>query len=139
MVENTKPRGRPGFILGLGLGVVLTFLVAFMLAFFWVKKKEHQVRRGWNLVPVVSITEDLPAGTVLTYDHIAQRSVPEQFVTTSVIKPDDAAMSVGKQLVAPMRRGDLLLHSSLWQGTEQDLTACRERNVAPAKDPAPQP
>ncbi|ATB30060.1 SAF domain-containing protein [Melittangium boletus] len=139
MVENTKSRGRPGFFLGLGLGVVLTFLVAFMLAFFWVKQKEHQVRRGWNLVPVVSLAEDVPAGTVLTYDHISQRSFPEQFVTASVIKPADAATAVGKRLIAPMRRGEMLLHTSLWQGTEQDLTACRERNVAPEKDPAPQP
>jgi pilus assembly protein CpaB len=43
---------------------------------------------------------------VLTYDLISQRSVPEMFVTASVVRPDDAARVIGKAVQVPIQPGD---------------------------------
>ena len=131
MTGNTTRRGGPGFLLGLVLGVIVTVV----LAFFWSFQARRDIRKGWNLVPVVVVTSDLPAGTVLAFEHLAQRQAPEQFITRSVMNPMDVQRAVGKRLIIPVSTGDFLLHSSIWSGTEQDLTACHEKNVAPA--PAP--
>jgi pilus assembly protein CpaB len=69
------------------------------------------VRRGWNLVPVVVAAQDVPEGTVITFDMISQRSVPEQFVTSSVVKPDSANYVVNQKVLVPLQQGDPLLWS----------------------------
>ena len=81
------------------------------MAFSGIKAKEAQVRRGWNLVPVVVAAVDIPEGTVVTFDMISQRSVPEQFVTSSVVKPDSASYVVNQKVLVPVQAGDPLLWS----------------------------
>jgi pilus assembly protein CpaB len=76
-----------------------------------IKKKESDVRRGWNLVPVVVAAIDISEGTVVTFDMISQRSVPEQFVTSSVVKPDSASYVVNQKVLVPVQAGDPLLWS----------------------------
>ncbi|MBS2031222.1 MAG: hypothetical protein JST54_25205 [Deltaproteobacteria bacterium] len=77
----------------------------------YVKHERRAVRAGWNLVPVLVIADDVQAGTVITYDVISQRAVPEQFVTTSIARPDRANELVGKRIKVPLKAGDLLLWS----------------------------
>ena len=81
------------------------------IAFSAIKKKEADVRRGWNLVPVVVAGSDIPEGTVVTLDMISQRQVPEQFVTSSVVKPDSASYVVNQKVLVPLQGGDPLLWS----------------------------
>ncbi len=81
------------------------------MAFSSIKKKEADVRRGWNLVPVVVAAVDIPEGTVVAFDMISQRSVPEQFVTSSVVKPDSATYVVNQKVLVPVQAGDPLLWS----------------------------
>lgn len=80
--------------------------------YVWVKKAYNDARKGWNLVPVVVAAQDIPEGTVVTIDLLSQRSVPEQFVTASVVKPDKASSIVGRPALAPMNAGDPLLWSA---------------------------
>src|SRR5437764_3563118 len=82
-------KGKTPLIVALVLG-----LFAGIVAYSAIKKKEADVRRGWNLVPVVVAAVDIAEGTVVTFDMISQRSVPEQFVTSSVVKPDSASYVV---------------------------------------------
>lgn len=77
------------------------------------KKREADVRRGWNLVPVVVASVDISENTEISFDLITQRSVPEQFVTSSVVKPDDAIRIVGHKLVVPVKAGDMMLWTEL--------------------------
>src|SRR3954462_5142233 len=86
-------------------------LVAGLVALSAIKKKEADVRRGWNLVPVVVAAVDISEGTVVTFDMISQRSVPEQFVTSSVVKPDSASYIVNQKVLVPVQAGDPLLWS----------------------------
>jgi pilus assembly protein CpaB len=106
--------GSGGWIAGLAIGLGLTVvlgLVVMVVGYSWVKKKEADVRRGWNLVPVVVAATDIPEGTVVTFDMISQRQVPEQFVTSSVVKPDSANYVVNQKVLVPLQAGDLLLWS----------------------------
>jgi pilus assembly protein CpaB len=76
-----------------------------------VKKREADVRKGWNLVPVVVAAVDLSEGTVVTMEMVSQRSIPEQFVTSSVVKPDSASYIVNQKVLVPLQAGDPLLWS----------------------------
>ncbi len=99
-------KGKTPLIVALVLG-----LLAGVVAYSAIKKKEADVRRGWNLVPVVVAASDIPEGTVVTFDMISQRSVPEQFVTSSVVKPDSASYVVNQKVLVPLQQGDPLLWS----------------------------
>ncbi len=99
-------KGKTPLVVALVLG-----LLAGVVAYSAIKKKESDVRRGWNLVPVVVAAVDIAEGTVVTFDMISQRSVPEQFVTSSVVKPDSASYVVNQKILVPVQAGDPLLWS----------------------------
>ncbi len=99
-------RGKTPLLIALALG-----LFAGVIAYSAVRKKELDVRKGWNLVPVVVATVDLSEGTVVTMEMISQRNVPEQFVTSSVVKPDSASYVVNQKVLVPVQAGDALLWS----------------------------
>jgi pilus assembly protein CpaB len=75
------------------------------------KAELEKTRRGWTLVPVAVASVDLPAGAVVTPDNISQRSVPAQFVTSSVVKPDAASYLVNQKVLVPVQAGDWFLWS----------------------------
>jgi pilus assembly protein CpaB len=93
------------------VAAVVMGLFSGLLSYSAIKKKESDVRRGWNLVPVVVAAIDISEGTVVTFDMISQRSVPEQFVTSSVVKPDSASYVVNQKVLVPVQAGDPLLWS----------------------------
>jgi Flp pilus assembly protein CpaB len=93
----------------------------------YVKFEEARVRRGWKLIPVVVVNQKVSPGTVVTYDLVSQRPIPEQFVTRSIIRPDEIDGLIGKVIGAslddhdPLRWGDLVEF--------RDPSACR---ISPA-------
>ncbi|QSQ25050.1 Flp pilus assembly protein CpaB [Pyxidicoccus parkwayensis] len=99
-------KGKTPLVVALVLG-----LLAGVIAYSAIKKKEADVRRGWNLVPVVVAAQDIPEGTVITFEMISQRSVPEQFVTSSVVRPDSASYVVNQKVLVALQAGDPLLWS----------------------------
>ncbi len=99
-------KGKTPLLVALLLG-----LFAGVVAWSAIKKKEADVRRGWNLVPVVVAAVDIAEGTTVTFDMISQRSVPEQFITSSVVKPDSASYIVNQKVLVPVQAGDPLLWS----------------------------
>src|SRR6266550_1652143 len=99
-------KGKTPLLVALVLG-----LFAGVIAYSAIKKQEANVRRGWNLVPVVVAAVDISEGTQVSFDMISQRSVPEQFVTSSVVKPDSASYVVNQKVLVPVQAGDPLLWS----------------------------
>ena len=51
---------------------------------------------------------DVPAGAALTFDMITQRSVPEQFVDSRMVKPDSASYVIGQKMEGPLKAGNIL-------------------------------
>jgi pilus assembly protein CpaB len=110
-IEAYRP--REGWLAGrtpLAVAAVLA-ICAGVTSYSAIKKKEADVRRGWNLVPVVVAATDITEGAVVSFDMISQRSVPEQFVTSSVVKPDSASYVVNQKVLVPVQAGDPLLWS----------------------------
>lgn len=99
-------KGKTPLIVAAVLGVV-----AFLVSWSAIKKREADVRKGWNLVPVVVAAVDISEGTVVTMEMISQRSIPEQFVTSSVVKPDSASYIVNQKVLVALQAGDPLLWS----------------------------
>lgn len=108
------------------LAVAAVLLVTGLgLAYSALERQRAEVRRGWNLVPVLVATVDLAEGTVLTPEVVAQRSVPEQLVSGSVVKPDSASFVIGQRVVTPVAVGDPLLWSQLESSKVSERLATR--------------
>ena len=90
---------------------VVLFAVGFGVSFSAIQKQRNDVRKGWNLMPVVVAAVDVSEGTVVTMEMISQRSIPEQFVTSSVVKPDSASYIVNQKVLVALQAGDPLLWS----------------------------
>jgi pilus assembly protein CpaB len=110
-MERTSKSLVFGILLGGMVGFIGGGLITGLVTWNLATKNARDLRKGWNLVPVVVAAQDLPEGEVVTFDLIHQRSVPEQFVTSSVVKPDGAEHIVNQRLLVPVRAGDLLLWS----------------------------
>lgn len=93
-------RGRTWFGLGLAVGLCLSITP------FVVKQRDR--RCNYDLVPVVVVDRDVPAGTELTLEMISQRSVPESMVTSTIVKPDSASHVIGQRLLIDLQAGDML-------------------------------
>ncbi|HZH03681.1 MAG TPA: Flp pilus assembly protein CpaB, partial [Myxococcaceae bacterium] len=89
-------------------------------AYVAVRRQEEEVRRGWTLMPVVVANQELSLGRALTADALAERQVPEQFVTSSTVKPDAVNHVLGQRLRVPLQKGDMLLWSQLESGRETE-------------------
>jgi pilus assembly protein CpaB len=99
-------KGKTPLIVAAVLG-----LLAFVVSWSAIRKREGDVRKGWNLVPVVVAAVDISEGAVVSMDMVSQRSIPEQFVTNSVVKPDSANYIVGQKVLVTLQAGDALLWS----------------------------
>ncbi|MFY0526993.1 SAF domain-containing protein [Archangium gephyra] len=109
-MEKKKPAGIVlGLIIGLVVGLVGGVMVSGIVAYNWAHNKAAKAREGWNLHPVIVASQDMEEGTVLTFDHVYQRSIPEQFVTRSIVRPSDADHIINKKLLVPVKAGDPML------------------------------
>jgi pilus assembly protein CpaB len=97
-------KGKIPLLVALGLG-----LSAGVVAFSAIKKREADARRGWNLVSVMVADQDIHEGSTITGEMISSRPVPEQFVTSSVVKPDAVSYVLNQKVLVPIQAGDMLL------------------------------
>ena len=97
-------KGRTPLVLAISLG-----LAAALLGWLDLRSAEHRARKGWDLLPIVVASQDIDEGITLTTDMIAQRPMPSQFVTPSVIKPENYSYVVGQKVLVNLKKGDPLL------------------------------
>ena len=116
-------RKNSGLLVGLLIGAAVGFVAGGAVFGFIghqkVKKAEEATRSEWNLVPVTVAARAIQEGEVVTFDKVAQRGVPRQFVTSSVVKPDAANSIINQRLLVPVQEGDILL----WSQFEANKTA----------------
>ena len=99
-------KGKTPLIISLVLSVA-----AFLVGWSGLQKQRADARAGWNLTPVVVASVDVSEGTALTLEMVSQRSVPEQFVTASVVRPDSSSYVIGQKVMVALQAGDPLLWS----------------------------
>ncbi|MDP3499902.1 MAG: SAF domain-containing protein [Myxococcales bacterium] len=74
----------------------------------YAQRRMAQVKRGWVLQAVAVGARDVPAGGVLTADDVVVGEVPEQLVTGHAVLASERPSLVGKKLLAPLARGELV-------------------------------
>jgi pilus assembly protein CpaB len=87
--------------------------LAGLLAFVALRVRAAEARRGWTLTPVVVAQTEISEGATLTRELVAERLVPEQFVSSSVVRPDKAEFLDGAKVLVPLQRGDPILWTQL--------------------------
>jgi pilus assembly protein CpaB len=99
-------KGKTPLLVAIVLGVL-----AGIIAYSAIKQKENEVRRGWDLVPVIVAATDIAAGTEIALEMVAQRPIPSQFVSASNIKFDEHVLNtlVGQKVMVEIKAGDPLL------------------------------
>ena len=122
--RSDKPRGR-----GIGAASVamLGGLLVAWAADETIRAQRTEARAGWNLRPVVVLADDLEPGTVLTFDLVSQRPIPEQFVTDSYVTPDQANEVIGKKVHGKLRAGDPLTWAATGRGLAPDACSLNVR------------
>ncbi|HEY0093516.1 MAG TPA: SAF domain-containing protein [Archangium sp.] len=97
-----------GIVVGLGVGLVAGAFGAGFLSFTLVKQAEREARAGWILAPVVVARRGVVPGDALKIGELAQSSIPEQLVTSSLVRPDSSAYVLGQALTVPVQEGEPL-------------------------------
>jgi len=72
----------------------------------WAERKVHHATAGWVMLPALVYTRDLPRGATITMDCLISQARPEQFHTTSSVKPYDHDKVIGRVLSFAVRKGD---------------------------------
>lgn len=93
-------------------------IAAVLLVNQYIGVKERDLYRGMEMVDVVAITGDIPAGTRLTAQMLAKRSMPKKYIHGNAVAPKDANLVVGQVLNYPLRRGDPLLWTDIGGSTD---------------------
>lgn len=92
---------------------------AFVLGLLGVQLYARRLRadlQGGALVPVLVVTEDLPAGTALETKHLAPVEIPEDYVHSRRVRHEEQKSLLGAQLAGALRAGDPLLWSDVADG-----------------------
>ncbi len=120
------------FVLG---GLLLGTAVTSAISVASVGPRVKQVQQGWSLRPVVVVAVDVAEGSVLTAEMITQASFPEQFVTPSMVSPDEVGPLLGRRLTLPLLAGDALVASSLDARQDAEaFKACVKAVTRPAEE-----
>lgn len=68
-------------------------------------------RKGVMMTSVVVAAQAIRPGERVTIDTINQRLIPEEFVTSSVVKPNNIDGVLNKRINVALQRGDVILWS----------------------------
>ena len=123
--------GLIGAMASCGLGGFGVFMLA--------KREYKKARAGWVLKPVIVYNQDLAAGSPITFEVVSQRPLPEQFVTGSVVKPDQASSIITARVTKPVAAGDPVRWQDLVEGTtaEECQKACAWTSQVPPEKSKP--
>lgn len=73
-----------------------------------VKSRVKAMRDRWEPAGTLVMTDDAKAGTVLTYELVAERRWPGAVAGGSTVRGEDASMIVGQTLLVPVKAGEPL-------------------------------
>ncbi|MBX5481382.1 MAG: hypothetical protein IRZ16_05985 [Myxococcaceae bacterium] len=76
-------------------------------------------------IQVLVAGQDVPANTKLTADMLTRRTIPQRYVNGAMLKPEDAARVVGREVMTPLKAGSTIE----WQhfvalGGHPDVARC---------------
>jgi pilus assembly protein CpaB len=115
---------------------IVAGVVAFWLTGSYLKKQEAELEsarqnmnRGIEMMYVIAVKNDLPAGTVIARKDLAEKEVRKRDVGNAAVVYNDVHLVLGKKLKFPLSVGDTLLWSML------DIPYAPGYGLAPAIKP----
>jgi pilus assembly protein CpaB len=94
-------KGKKTLLLAGGLGVM-----AALMAFQVMRREERRWAELNRPVPVAVVTRDIQEGETLNWDMLARSQMPAQFMTGSMVRPDQVEHLVGQRFAVPLKAGD---------------------------------
>lgn len=88
-------------------------LVAGVLWWAAISRQTTETREGWDLVPVLAASVDVPPGTLLTADMVKTREVPKLLAKGGVVAPDAAEALVDQEAAVALHAGEPLMWAQL--------------------------
>lgn len=128
--EGSKGAYGVGVLLGL-LSALLVLCVLSAVGFAFVQARRAEARKGWNTVPILVAAVDVAPGERLVVEKLSQRSIPEQFVTSSVVKPDSASYVLNGTVRARLYAGDPVRWADVDDGEGKVPVLFAARDIAP--------
>ncbi len=95
------------------IAAILVGILAFALTHRYLRIEREKLYAGAEKIKTIVASVDLPAGTVLKMEDLAQMSVYKSSVGGQAVMPDDLNTVLGKKMRYSVRRGDPLLWSSV--------------------------
>lgn len=89
----------------IGLGV-LCFVGANYYLRNYLSQAESRLQASYTPRKVIVAAAAIPAGSVLTSDNLATRSIPERYLASTVLGPSDVDLVVGQKVMANLKPGD---------------------------------
>lgn len=88
--------------------VVAALLAAGATAAAWsaIRMREREVTKGWEQRKIVVAAGDIPAGTRLASENVAEGSMPEKFVYENLLKPEDLDFAFGREVLVGIKEGE---------------------------------
>ena len=97
---------------------IIAGVVAFWLTGSYLKKQESELEvarqnmnRGIEMIYVIAVKNDLPAGTVIARKDLAEKEVRKRDIGNAAVVYNDVHMVLGKKLKFPLNAGETLLWS----------------------------
>ena len=117
-----------------GLAFLAAFFACVILSAAGMKARNPNPRAGWKLVPVVVMATDLAEGSLVTMEQISQRSIPEQFMTSAYVTPDQASFIIDQPVNFPLLAGDPITWSAFADLTRHAAVQDCATAIKPAVD-----
>lgn len=98
---------------GLIVGFVLGTVVGGLLVYGARQRHDQMLAAGWTTTKVVVAGAAMKAGSPIRMDALAQRPIPDQFLTGSVVRAKGAQGVVGKRTLIDLAPGDPIRSTAL--------------------------
>jgi len=101
---------------------VLCFVGANYYLRSYLSNAESKLQGSYKTKKVLVVREDVPAGGVVNEDNLAVRTIPERYLASSVLSPDDLDTVSGQKVMVALKPGDPIDRGALESGDRVALS-----------------
>ena len=96
-------------------------LIGVLLVNQYIKKQKEIITKPLgNMIDVVVVKKDVPAGTIISADIIGKNSIPRMYARGKTVDPSNAGTIIGRTLRVPLESKDQILWTDLIEPKDED-------------------
>ncbi len=124
--------------------ILLSVLSGFLAIFFFkehINKQNHIINQTYKPKRVIVADKILKSGERITFDNIAVRDFPTNFITEGMIFEEDASYVENLKLKTDINPGEVILKSQLYTNNSNELlgyTVKKNSRLVPIKTESPE-